>query len=400
MTVDRVHQLLGAPELARLVDALVRRVELARPITGRLVLRVKPDERAAIAALFGQRTGVGTTMSVDLDRLERVVRSAGVADSLAAAIEALRGPLVVRSEQEEALQRAWNHAHLFFDRLLASRPELDEWVSRVRARGTVRRLAVSPEEGERLVERVVRLLEALPAAGEGLPRLASRLLGSAHALDQGSPEAALVLSALRALPGAPAVEPGARGRRELWASAGVAIDELSSTVLVHRLALPGVVGELTRAGEPVVLTLRQLSALEIPVPDTPVFVCENPSVVDAAVRELAGVGPPLVCTQGQPSLAANVLLDRIQGAGLLYHGDFDWGGLRIANRIFDRFGFEPWRFRTDDLEVARDLPGAPLKGVPVEAKWDPLLMPALSARASRLEEEQVLDVLLEDLAAT
>jgi uncharacterized protein (TIGR02679 family) len=129
-----------------------------------------------------------------------------------------------------------------------------------------------------------------------------------------------------------------------------------------------------------------------------VFVCENPSVVEAAAREIPGGGAPLVCVGGQPSLAADLLLRRLAPAGLRYHGDFDWGGIRIANRIHDRSGFEPWRYRSADYE-ASDGPASPLTGTPVDAAWDPGLRHALERRGVRVEEEQHLDVLLADLAA-
>ncbi len=401
MTAERVERLLGAAELVRLVDALALRVARGRPLSGRITLTADGEERAAIAALFGQRPRPGASISVDLDRLDAIVRGSGAAASLPAAVGQLRGPIVVRKEQAEARRRAWDTAHEELDPFVASRPELAEWAAGLRARGIVRRLSRTPDDGARLLARVTLVLSALPAAGEGLPRFAARLLGSAHALDVGTPESTLVLSALSALretPGSGEAGRSARQRRELWASAGVAVDELSSTVLVHRLELPGPVGDLTRAGEPVILTLRQVHALEVEPPRAQVFVCENPSVVDAAARELGRAGPPLVCIQGQPSLAAEALLQRLAGAGLRYHGDFDWGGIRIANRVHELFGFEPWRYGAVDLKQSADTPGSALRGTPLDARWDTGLRRALEARASRLEEEQVLDTLLADLA--
>lgn len=415
-TPDPVERLLGAPDLARLVDTIARRVERGRSLTGRITIAADPAERDAIAAVFGQRPRPGASISVDLDRLDTIVRRSGAAASLRDAIDRLRGPLVVRSERAEAMRLAWDAAHDPLDSLAARRPELREWVLGVRARGAARRLVDTPGDGRLLLERVATVLSALPADGEALGRFAARVLGSAHALDAGTPEAALVLSAVSAVPRfgsdpghrdanvetrpgtAHDAARGARRRRELWAAAGIAVDELSSTVLVHRLPLPGPAGELTRAGEPVVLTLRHLRTLSISAPPRPVFVCENPTVVDAAAGELGDAGPPLICLQGQPSLAADVLLRQVVPAGLRYHGDFDWGGIRIANRLHGRFGFAPWRYRAADLDRAADLPGTALKGAPVDALWDAALRPTLERRATRLEEEQVLGDLIADLA--
>ncbi|MFT3798067.1 TIGR02679 family protein [Microbacterium sp.] len=400
MTAERVERLLGAPDLTGLIDVLARRVARGLPLSGRITLPVAVEDGAAVAALFGQRPRGGASVLVDLDRLDEIVRDSGAATSLLTAVEQLRGPIAVR-EHADRLRQAWDAAYATLDPLVASRPALAGWAAGLRSRGTVRRLVDTPDAGAHLLQRVMHVLSNLPTDGEALPRLAARLLGSAHALDLGTPEASLVLSALSTHGGglgAAEERRGARQRRELWASVGVAVDELSSTVLVHRLALPGSLGDLTGAGEPVVLTLRQLRSLEVAVPRVPVFVCENPSVVDAAARELGAASRPLVCIQGQPSLAADLLLRRIAPAGLRYHGDFDWGGVRIANRIHAGPGFEPWRYRTVDLEQFADLPGAPLKGAPVEARWDGGVLAALKSRAVRLEEEQVIDVLLADLA--
>jgi len=88
----------------------------------------------------------------------------------------------------------------------------------------------------------------------------------------------------------------------------------------------------------------------------------------------------------------------VASAGVRYHGDFDWGGLRIANRVHELFGFEPWRYSASDLDESAHVPGTDLKGSPVDARWDAAIRPALERRGSRLEEEQVIDQLLADLS--
>jgi uncharacterized protein (TIGR02679 family) len=394
--VQQLERLLGGPALARLLDVLEERVRRGRSLSGTITVSgVGAEERAVIAALFGRSPGSGASMVVDLDALDRVVRESGAESSLRAAVERLRGPLVVRAEQVRAERLAWAGAEAVLEDLAHRRPEYAEWVSLLRSRGTVRRLAGTPELADAIVARVAQVLDALPAEREARGRFAARVLGSAHALDVGRPEATLVLSALNG--GRPVG--GAADRRSLWEGVGIAVDELSSTVLVHALPLRGPVGELTAAGEPVVLTLRQLQGLGRIASASPVFVCENPAVVDAAAREL-GATAPLICVLGRPSLAAMQLLREVAAAGLRYHGDFDWGGIRIANSLHQTFGFEPWRYGSRDLEDAALLPGAPLKGSPIAARWDPTLQAALERRGSRLEEEQVLDILLADLSTS
>lgn len=57
---------------------------------------------------------------------------------------------------------------------------------------------------------------------------------------------------------------------------------------------------------------------------------------------------PLVCTDGQPTSAVDELLRqvRVSGAGLAHHGDFEWGGIRVANYLVQRYLAGPWRFST------------------------------------------------------
>ncbi|GAA3040812.1 hypothetical protein GCM10020000_19240 [Streptomyces olivoverticillatus] len=99
-----------------------------------------------------------------------------------------------------------------------------------------------------------------------------------------------------------------------------------------------------------------------------VRICENPAVLAAAADACGADCPPLVCLQGQPSAAALTLLRHLHngGARLLYHGDFDWGGLRIANVLLSHVPWRPWRYTATDYRAlaaaAAQLP--PLTGTP------------------------------------
>jgi uncharacterized protein (TIGR02679 family) len=246
-----------------------------------------------------------------------------------------------------------------------------------------------------------------------LARLASDTTNDAHALDHGRPLATLTLSAVRAAwwkgeRAGHAIHPGgAQRRRALWETAGVFLDELSSTVLVLNLpAEPGArLYRLTeparQLGEPIVLTLRQLVRDDIRLAASDAFVCENPSVVAAAADLLGADCPPLICVNGQPTTAALRLLDALRRGGttLAYHGDFDWGGLRIGNLLHTRLGWHPWRYdiKAFRAAAAANRDGRPLTGSPVEAVWDRALSAAMIEHGRRLEEEVVLDELLSDL---
>ena len=194
-------------------------------------------------------------------------------------------------------------------------------------------------------------------------------------------------------------------RREVWAAVGILRDDLSTTVLTF--GLPGdpvtptgqALDIWRAAGQPAVLTLRQLvhTPPRLSLAGQTVSVCENPVVLSVAADRLGSGCAPLVCTNGQPGTAVMRLLGLLadSGARLRYHGDFDWGGLRIANLIFRRLPATPWRFSTGSYLAAQT--GRPLTGTPVDATWDPELAPAMTARDLAVEEEHVLDVLIADL---
>ncbi|MEU8782128.1 DUF2399 domain-containing protein [Streptomyces sp. NPDC048637] len=83
------------------------------------------------------------------------------------------------------------------------------------------------------------------------------------------------------------------------------------------------------------MTLRQLTRepSDLGVAGRTIRVCENPAVLAAAADGLdRGCCPPLVCVEGNLSLASRALLTQLTDCGcpIAYHGDFDWGGVRIA----------------------------------------------------------------------
>jgi uncharacterized protein (TIGR02679 family) len=417
---DRLARLLGGPEHAWLVDRVRRRVADGRALDGVVTLaRATPEQRRAVAVLLGRPAAAGRSLTVPLAEVDRVLRESGACpDGLAAAVSALTGPVPDRRADATREAAAWAEALAPLDSLAADRPDLAPWCRQVAATGLVKRLAkADPDRAGQLTTTAVAVLRRLPAVGLTLPVLAARTTGDAHALDDGNPLAALVFSGVRALAALssplstdhPAA--GAEARRAAWASVGVALDELSSRVLV--LGLPGspasALGRMLAAacesGEPSVLTLRQLRRDQAPlgVGGREVFVCENPAVLAAAADELGPDCPPLICVEGNISVAARTLLIRLaaQGGSFAYHGDFDWGGARIAASVFALVGTRPWRYDADAYlgATARGL-GTPLTGgAPSDTPWDPALRAAIESQGIRIEEEHLIDQLLEDLGA-
>jgi uncharacterized protein (TIGR02679 family) len=404
--LPRLRRLLGTPELAWLVARVRRRLEREEPLTGTVSFRSPTQaQRAAVERLLGRAPGQGTTLSVPLPAVDTLLRRSGACpDGLAVAVTALTGAVTPLRETARQEADAWQAAYAPLARLRSERPEFAEWYQRLRSGGLVRRLTRGPADAGALLRELAAVLCALPASGTELGVFAARVCGDAHALDDDRRLATLVLNAVRAVYGAPAGT-GAERRRETWALVGLLKDELSTTVLT--LGLPGddtsctgrALAALREAGQPAVLTLRQLVRAP-PAPFTAtVHICENPAVVSAAAERLGPDCPPLVCTQGQPGAAALALLRHLSGAGcaLRYHGDFDWGGLRIANALLRRVPWQPWHYTTGDYRKAAAHARTALTGSATAADWDPGLGPAMGGRGLRVEEELVLGTLLADL---
>jgi len=261
-----------------------------------------------------------------------------------------------------------------------------------------------------LLEAAMRVALRLPARGELLSVFASSAAGDPHALDPGTPLGVLVLRAAAALAGRREVPGTSQARRRLWREVGIDCDSLSADVLVLGLRPPGE-GRLARQlresaedGEPRRVTLRELHGASPALPEgTPVFVCENPAVVEAAADALGARSAPLVCVEGVPSTAAMVLLRGLSAAGarVRVHADLDWAGLRIAGQVLAETSGRPWRFASADYRaaVAAGQGGPPLRGAPVPSPWDVSLAGAMQESGVSVPEERVLAGLICDLEA-
>lgn len=406
---DELLSYLRRPQLSRLLSAVRERRECLGRIGGRaLVSGATPGERQAVAELFGLPTLPPDPIRIDLPRLDRALRESRFGVRLEEALTLLYGPLrdltAERAERRSRWDALWLEA--FGHPVVRRNPGLERWLGELRSDGVLRRLA-GREEPERLLAGALTVLEELERGASRLQVLASRALGSSHALDPGRPTSTLVLRALAVLADRP-FPASAAGRRELWESAGVVSDELSCDVLSAGLVPSGgghlgdALRSFARAGEPARLTLRQLSGRGLVFPKgLTVRICENPIVVASAADRWGPAVSPLVCAGGQPSQAVRRLLSDLadQGARLLYHGDFDWPGLRIANGLRQSLPLSPWRFGAADYRRARQagMDGPRLTGEPVSVPWDEELPKAMAEHGVAVEEEAVLEDLLGDL---
>ena len=412
----RLRKLLGGDELSALRRRLRRHFESVAPGTPPGVLRLgslSAAEREALAQLTGRPPRDAKSMEIDVAMLDAKLRDAGIAASLREALERIDGPIAHLAALRAAAQASWSSvvAH-------CAHPALADYLSSPIALGLLKRLArQDAAAAAQLLDAAGAVLRRLPASGLARAQLAAETLGNAHALDNGQAIATLVLAARRRIdtgrPGAddpddrpddaPDNAPDER-TRDVWARAGVLVNELARPALLLNLPVQAGEGPVCVTGEPAYLSLRRL--LRTPprwaLAGQTVFVCENPNLLAIAADRLGVDCAPLACTEGMPAAAQRTLLTQLvqAGARLRYHGDFDWPGVRIANHVMRIWGAQAWRFGALDYEAAaasaaharRDLADAR-----VAASWDGALAPAMRRHGLAIAEEAVAASLLRDL---
>lgn len=417
------------------------------PLRGSVRLNNPSEEqRTAAWRLVGRPRRQGTSLRIDLATVEEVLRRGPWPAGLANAVETLTGPVIDHGARRAAEARAWDDARDLLVPTLTRFGDLSGWWFAWCAGGGLKRAATaesarigvgsSPAVGNDLVTSLAAVLEELPAGGEPLAVLARRTTGDAHGLDASRPLGRLATTVLRE---AFANENGPdASARDAWASAGVMVSNVASTVLClgvegtaegasetlpssAAIATSASLDAMRQARMPLVLTLDQVRSGGVrPVPYDgeyqrgAIYVCENPTVVEVVAQYWADAPVPvsdqrgsqwvLVCTAGQPNTAVVDLLQRLSSAGapVFYHGDFDWPGLRIAQSVRADVPWRPWRFEAADYLEALDknvLAVTPLalRGASVPSPWDPRLASVMAERQVAVEEEAVADVLAKDL---
>ncbi|GGZ85987.1 TIGR02679 family protein [Streptomyces echinoruber] len=409
---------LAGPGLTRLWEAVRRRLESnGVQATGSLRLTaVNAQERNDLSLLLGKPL-TGAAVTVHLDALDARLRTSAAGLGLREVLQELGPPLTdrraVRASHAARRRQVWSSLASALDASpLAGQGWTRPWYDLLRRTGIPR--GVPPETAIRTLQQAVQVLTVLlgPERGgaRGRGELAALTTGSAHGLDDGTWLARLVQRGI-ALAHDTEVPGDAAGRRALWRLVSVTPDEVSSTVLTYGLRPAGegwreqALRERAAHHAEAHLTPRDLHDLRLHLPaGTVIHICENPRVVEAAAD--AACVRPLVCTSGSATTVVLTLLDALAATGcrFAYHGDFDWPGIALANRIIRRYGAQPWRMGAEDYEhlaarsQAEGIPRLPLDGRPVGAAWDPDLAPAMTALGVALHEEVTLDLLVADLS--
>ncbi|WP_326726380.1 TIGR02679 family protein [Streptomyces phaeochromogenes] len=421
-----VRSYLDDPSLTPLWAAALKRLERNRlSPTGTVQAQLDAEGAKRLGGLLGTRLEPGLRR-IQLGALDAALRASAAQCGLVSVVAELTGrPLQDRTSAKEAQQTAWTVLWQQLDADLtraglAHAGWIADWLGELRSTGILTRAGI--EAAATALGSAVRTIAALTntplhaLVGSGaeavkqweLSELAAHTTGDAHGLDEGRLTGVLVLKAVAAACTLPSPD-SAASRRLLWERVGVNTDSLSGTVMVWRLAPPGphpwatmmrVRRDLALVTHLTLHELRTVPDVALTAPGTTVHFCENPQVLQAAARY--GLPGILVCGSGNPSAAGWELLHRLTsgGADVAYHGDFDWPGVAIAERIM-RIGARPWRMHTADyLSALTELPAEELlalAGSEGVTPWDPQLASTMAHRGLAVHEEAQLHRLLPDL---
>ena len=402
-----LREYLLAPSLRALWPVLRERLERnGHAVRGSLAVMLDDDGADRLSGLLGRSMPTGTAR-IRLADLDASLRSSAAGHGLVAVVADLTGaPLrnlpAERDADRAGRQQLWAQLDvLLVKHNLADQDWVPPWAEWLRRGGLLTRLP-TPKATAALSIAVGVLARVLADAYSpiGLAELASELTGDAHGLDEGIPTALILRALAIALGSAPAAS--AEERRLLWHRVGVSTDEISGTVITWALRPPGrdrwsaMMRERADLGLITHLTVHELQrASDLTQPGEIIHACENPQVLQYLAA--AHVERPVACMSGNPAAAGIVLLKRTV---VRYHGDFDWPGIAIARRIFER-GARPWRFGRDDYVGAVDrLPAGNRLGLSGRAEatpWDEGLRTAMTAADVAVHEEAIVDLLLADL---
>ena len=454
---------LRQPGFARLWP-LVREkyVQLGR-VGGSVLVRGLSDvEREALAGLLARNFHGQSHVTVRLEHLDAALQATKYEVSLEDwLLHLYPDELLTRREQRFADEESWREFCLRA-RQNADLPRLSDWLDALENRtgiGTRTFLECYAEfraeaglEGRRSVswETAARALRGLPGEGQRLPIFAARTTGDAHGLDRDCLAGRMFYWGIQVLASASygreyaeadvsqatendtmanglgsgslngSIDGSINGSteshttdsvetsetvREKYRQVGLRFDEVSSVVWVA--------GWSGVTVEPVALPLRTITRL-LPLSENAcsrrIYVMENPSVFEALLdaSEQAGypLPHPLMCTSGQPSLAALRLLDAATSVGMEIHysGDFDVKGLQIAMGLKERYRHQLQLWRMDcDSYLSGLHPHGPRftewevsQLEKMQLPWDADLAKLMVERGIKVFQEHLVAGLLED----
>ena len=272
------------------------------------------------------------------------------------------------------------------------------------------------EQTEKLLKTVGRaliLLEEIRETEEEYPLavFAAEVSGNPHYFDQGTTAGQLLVHGMCYVVRED-YPVNAHQWRELLLSGGIVPDNISSIVHIYGLRLQidddwhPAYDAFCRRQEPCAATMENLQELTAVQPTGDrVYIVENEMVFSYLLKHLKQKNVTLLCTSGQLRSAAVKLIPFLldSGAEIYYSGDTDPDGIRIADRLWKKYGdrIHVWRMSKEDYE--KSLSEEELGNISMK-KLETVEHPVLRETAKEVRkkkkagyQENILKDLLEDM---
>lgn len=324
------------------------------------------DELGEIAGFFGVSADrLRSKSSISIVAFGEQLAETRFADlGLKAVLDAYFGEEIIskkqkRRQQEEQLRSVLNE-------LKGRYPRVTFWLDYLLEGSGERRwiLQLAEEEPayfERLVSTLAGAFDMLPEAPERLPLFSQRVTGDPHAFDLHTDLGRLLLHllALKSWRQAGVTEQIDQGHDESPFSVPVSTEAINGLLQEHGIYRDDLLNYVTCSGffaetedgsHPVweaavtqqtvqIIPIRELVGLSriYPAHGNDVWIVENSGVCATLLDHAPD--SPIVCTNGQFTLAVFMLLDRLAEEGCILHyaGDLDPEGLGMAERLLDRY---------------------------------------------------------------
>lgn len=219
------------------------------------------------------------------------------------------------------------------------------------------------EKAEKLLKTVGKallLMENIRETEEEYPLavFSAEVSGNPHYFDQGTTAGQLLVHGM-CYTTEEDCPTNAHQWRELLLSNGIVPDNISSIVHIYGLRLQ-IGGDwhpaydvFCRRQEPCAVTMENLLELTAVQPTgDKVYIVENEMVFSYLLKHLEQKNVALLCTSGQLRSAAVKLMPFLldSGAEIYYSGDTDPEGIRIADRLWRKYGdrIHVWRMSAED----------------------------------------------------
>ena len=200
--------------------------------------------------------------------------------------------------------------------------------------------------------------------------------------------------------------------RELLLSNGIVPDNISSIVHIYGLRLQidrdwhPAYDVFCRRWEPCAVTMENLQELTAVQPTgDKVYIVENEMVFSYLLKHLVQKNVTLLCTSGQLRSAAVTLIPFLldSGAQIYYSGDIDPDGIRIADRLWKKYGDRIHVWRMSEEDYVKSLSEEKIENISIkklETVENPVLRETVKEVRKKKKagyQENILKDLLEDM---